>query len=285
MYDNDYARIEQAMWFMEGHFQEQPSLEEMAASVDLSKYHFQRLFTRWAGISPGRFLQCLTLNHAKDRLESSHGVLDASLDAGLSGPGRLHDLFVTHEAVTPGEFKRNGEGLQVGYGFHLTPFGDCLLAVTERGICGLSFVEAGGRAGALLDLQSRLHKAEFREETPRTGATVERIFAPSGVGYDVPLRLLLHGTNFQVKVWEALLRIPAGMVVSYQDVAAHIGNAGAVRAVGRAASQNSIAYLIPCHRVIRKVGLVGDYRWGAARKRLMLAWESARAGQVSGAGA
>jgi AraC family transcriptional regulator of adaptative response/methylated-DNA-[protein]-cysteine methyltransferase len=278
MHSEDYRRIERAMQYMERHYRDQPSLEALAASVSLSRYHFQRLFTRWAGISPGRFLHCLTLQHAKGLLAQRHSVLDAALDTGLSGPGRLHDLFVTYEAVSPGEYKRQGAGLAVDYGFHPTPFGTCLLGLSERGICGLSFAPAAGRAAALAELRARLPRAAFREAPRTTAPVVERIFgaAGAGTGADEPLHLLLHGTNFQVKVWEALLHIPDGSCATYQDVAVRIGSPAAVRAVGQATGHNPIAYLIPCHRVIRKLGLVGGYRWGEERKRLLLAWEAAR---------
>ncbi len=276
MRSEDYRRIEQAMGYMEAHDLEQPSLEEMAASVNLSKYHFQRLFTQWAGISPGRFLHCLTLHHAKRLLGAQQSVLDTSLDAGLSGPGRLHDLFVTYEAVTPGEYKRGGAGLSIAYGFHATPFGECLLGATGRGICALTFVRGGDREGALAELRARWPRATLGEAPERTGPLAERAFG--GQGADRPaLHLVLHGTNFQVKVWEALLRIPPGTVATYGAVAAAIGRPTARQAVGQATGRNPIAVLIPCHRVIRRMGVVGGYRWGAPRKRMLLAWEAARA--------
>jgi AraC family transcriptional regulator, regulatory protein of adaptative response / methylated-DNA-[protein]-cysteine methyltransferase len=275
MHSQDFHRIERAMQYMEHHYREQPSLDELAASVNLSRYHFQRLFTRWAGISPGRFLHCLALQHAKGLLAERQSLLDAALETGLSGPGRLHDLFVTYEALTPGQYKRQGEGLRIAYGLHPTPFGSCLLALSERGICALSFVDAGGRAAALAELGARLPRATLHEDAARTAPLVQRVFG-AAPGAGEPLHLLLLGTNFQVKVWEALLRIPAGACATYQDVAEGIGQPRAMRAVGQAAARNPIAYLIPCHRVIRKLGLAGGYRWGQERKRLLLAWEAAR---------
>jgi AraC family transcriptional regulator of adaptative response/methylated-DNA-[protein]-cysteine methyltransferase len=276
--NENYTRIEQALWFMERHHQEQPSLEEMAASVNLSKYHFQRVFTRWAGITPGRFLQTLTLDHARRLLEDSHSVLDTSLEVGLSGPGRLHDLMVTHEAITPGQFKSRGEGLRIAYGFHGTPFGEFLVMLTDRGICGMAFVGPAGREATLAEAAAPWAQAALVEEPGRTAATVARVFRGPAAGGGPPLHLVLHGTNFQVRVWEALLRVPAGGVTTYEGLAARIGRPGAARAVGQAVARNPVAYLIPCHRVIRKLGVLGGYRWGAGRKRLLLAWEAARTG-------
>ena len=282
----DNTRIRETLQYMERHYIDRPSLEEMASRVNLSKYHFQRLFTRWAGISPHRFLQCLSLDHAKALLERRASVLDAALDSGLSGPGRLHDLFITHEAVTPGEFKEKGDAIRITYGFHPTPFGECLIAMTGRGICGLSFSgdpDAGGlgREALLDELRGRWENAILQPGQESTADVVAEIFAPAGTTREKPFHLLLRGTNFQVKVWEALLRIPRGNVVSYQDVGRYIGNPGAVRAIGSAVGRNPIACLIPCHRVIRQMGSLGGYRWGTATKRLLLAWEH---GATSGEG-
>ena len=273
---NDYERVEQAIAFLEENFSRQPELKEVAASVNLSEYHFQRLFTRWVGISPKRFLQFLTKERAKDLLEESHDVLGVAYETGLSGPGRLHDLFVTCEAVTPGEFKSRGEGLAIAYGFHPTPFGECLLAVTERGICNLSFVQEGDRAGALDALKDRWQKARLIKAAARTEPLVSQIFAWYVGQTRSPLHLVLNGTNFQIKVWEALLQIPPGAVVSYEDIAARIGMPSASRAVGNAVAQNPIPVIIPCHRVIRKAGDFGGYHYGAARKKALLGWEAAR---------
>ena len=244
--------------------------------MHLSEFHFQRLFRRWAGISPKRFIQFLTLEHAKKLLGGSHSVLDATYDAGLSSPGRLHDLFVNIEAMTPGEFKAQGAGLRISYGFHPSPFGECLLAVTERGICGLGFIDAGGRAQILRDFQARWPEAHWEENARLTQPYIRRIFGGEKRNGNRPITLVLHGTNFQIKVWEALLRIPMGSVVPYEDLATTVCSARAARAVGGAVGKNPIAFLIPCHRVIRKAGGIGGYHWGAARKRAMLAWEAAR---------
>jgi AraC family transcriptional regulator of adaptative response/methylated-DNA-[protein]-cysteine methyltransferase len=271
----DYSRIERAIHFLEENYHRRPELREVAESVNLSEFHFQRLFRRWAGISPKRFIQFLTLEHAKRLLADSHSVLDATYDAGLSSPGRLHDLFVNLEAMTPGEFKAQGAGLDIRYGFHPSPFGECLLAVTERGICGLGFVASGGRAGTLSDFRGRWPRARFEENWRLTQPYISRIFGGEKSAGARPITLLLHGTNFQIKVWEALLAIPMGRVTTYEALAASLGRAGAARAVGGAVGKNPIAFLIPCHRVIRKVGVTGDYHWGAARKKAMLAWEGA----------
>jgi AraC family transcriptional regulator of adaptative response/methylated-DNA-[protein]-cysteine methyltransferase len=270
----DYARVEKAILFLEENFREQPSLDEIARRVHLSKYHFQRVFSRWAGISPKRFMQYLTLQHAKALLADSRSVLDAALDTGLSGPGRLHDLFVTVESVTPGEFKRRGEGLTIHFGWHPSPFGECLLAGTERGLCGIAFADHEGRAEAFEELQERWRGAALVESRARTAPLAERVFSPRRAQEGSPLPILLQGTSFQVKVWEALLRIPPGAAASYEDVAAIVGRPRATRAVANAVARNPVAFLIPCHRVIRKAGGFGNYRWGAARKKAMLGWEA-----------
>ena len=273
---NDYTRIENAIRYLEESFRDQPDLAEVAQSIHLSPYHFQRLFKRWAGISPKQFVQFLTIDYAKQRLTESKSVLDTSFEAGLSGPSRLHDLFVTFEAITPGEFKTKGAGLQISYGFYQTPFGQCLLATTDRGICGLTFVEPEHQAGALEDLKRCWPNADFHEDGAQNQALINRIFAPARQSGNVPLNLLLRGTNFQIKVWEALLKIPEGAMVSYVDVANLIGQPTASRAVASAVAKNPIGYIIPCHRVIRKMGLINDYRWGVARKKAILGWEASR---------
>jgi AraC family transcriptional regulator of adaptative response/methylated-DNA-[protein]-cysteine methyltransferase len=272
----DYRRIEKAIEFLAENYHQQPSLEEVARSVNLSEFHFQRLFRRWAGISPKRLVQFLTLEHAKQMLEESRSVLDAAYDAGLSSPSRLHDLFVTAEAMTPGEFKAKGAGLEISYGFHPSPFGECLLAVTERGICGLGFVGEGGREQTLEDFKRRWPAAQFQENPEKTGSYIDGIFTAKKRNGAHPVKLLLMGTNFQIKVWEALLRIPPGSVACYEDLARQVGKPSAARAVGSAVGRNPISFLIPCHRAIRKMGITGDYHWGAVRKKAILAWEAAR---------
>ena len=271
---DDYQRVEQAIRFLEANFRRHPSLDEIADSVHLSKYYFQRLFKRWAGISPTQFLHFLTLEYAKERLQESQSVLDASLNAGLSGPGRLHDLFVTFEATTPGEYKKQGAGLQITYGIHDTPFGQCLLAITARGICALSFVQSGDTPATLKPLIEHWPQASLIEDLSQTQPLAEQIFAPASTGQSRPFHLLLKGTNFQVQVWQALLTIPPGAMVSYQDVAARMDRPNAARAVAGAVARNPVAYLIPCHRVISSTGRAHRYRWGTARKRAMLGWEA-----------
>jgi AraC family transcriptional regulator, regulatory protein of adaptative response / methylated-DNA-[protein]-cysteine methyltransferase len=271
----DYRRIEQAILFLEANAERQPSLKEVAESIHLSEYHFQRLFTRWAGISPKKFLQYLTKENAKSMLERSASLLDAAYASGLSGPGRLHDLFVTCEAVTPGEYKARGAGLTIRYGFHPTPFGDCLLAITHRGLCSLSFVSNGDQYSAFKSLKAGFPAADFKEDLQATLPYIQRIFSSSAGDDSIPLHLHLLGTNFQIKVWEALLHIPQGQAVTYGDIATMIGEPAASRAVGRAVGSNPIAVLIPCHRVLRKLGSFGDYRYGTARKKALLGWELA----------
>lgn len=276
----DYARIEKAILFLEENYREQPSLDQLAAGLHLSKYHFQRMFSRWAGISPKRFIQLLTLNHAKTLLENSRSVLDTALDCGLSGPARLHDLFMAVESMTPGDFKKKGQGLTIRYGWHASPFGEYLLALTGKGICALSFVEPAGRAATLEALRGSWNCARLVESEADTRQAAQRIFSTEsqviGESAGSLPRLHLRGTDFQINVWRALMHIPPGAAASYQDVARLIDNPNAARAVGRAVGDNPVAYLIPCHRVIRRAGGFGGYRWGTARKKAILAWETSR---------
>lgn len=279
----NYQRIEQAILYLEQNFRRQPSLDEMAEHLHLSPFHLQRIFKQWAGISPKRFVQFLTAEHAKAMLHDSASVLDTAYESGLSGPGRLHDLLISVEAVTPGEYKSGGAGLRIVYGFHETPFGECLLATTPRGICALLFTDGtDGRTEALADLRGRWHAAELIEDASVTAPLVEQIFPQNVTGVEkndspTPVTLLLNGTNFQIQVWRALLSIPAGALCSYGDVAQQIGRPSAARAVGGAVGANPIAYLIPCHRVIRKSGVIQEYRWGTTRKKALIGWEAARA--------
>ena len=273
----DYYIVESAIQFVDENYGDQPTLEDIAQHVNLSVYHFQRLFKRWVGISPKRFLQFITKEHAKRMLEARHGMLDVTYQTGLSSPGRLHDLFVTCEAVTPGEYRAAGEGLTIRYGIHPTPFGNSLISVTERGICGLVFLNKDAT-----DVNPSLYfpqwkKAKFQVDMVATRSYIRQIFSVIDRKDEQPLPIYLHGTNFQIKVWEALMKIPAGQVVTYEEIAFQIGMPGASRAVGNAVARNSIPVIIPCHRVIRKTGVYGKYRYGSARKRAMLAWEFAGA--------
>ncbi len=272
----DFRRIEKAIQFIAVNFKSQPTLDQIAASVHLSKYHFNRLFKRWAGISPIQFLQFMTLDHTKQKLAESKSVLDTSLEAGLSGPSRLHDLFVTFEAMTPGDFKQQGAGLKISYGFCESPFGECLLATTERGICHLGFVEKERRFETLDHLFQTWPGSEFTEDPKRISSIVKNIFRIDQIRDSRPFNLHLKGTNFQINVWKALLRIPEGWVVSYKDIALYIGYPKAFRAVANAVAINPVAYLIPCHRVIPKSGNIHQYRWGSARKKALIGWEAAR---------
>jgi len=270
----DYATIEKAINFIESHQRRQPTLKEIAKSVNLSEYHFQRLFTRWVGISPKRFLQFLTKENAKVLLSNANSLLDVTYKTGLSSPGRLHDLFVKTEAMTPGEYKHKGAGLIIRYGSHPTPFGQCLLAATERGICNISF---DAEKKALNNLHKEWRQASLVEDPAHTQTFVEKIFSPAKGG-ETPLSLDLRGTNFQIQVWEALLRIPAGQVNTYQGVGVSINQPKASRAVGNAVARNPIPVLIPCHRVIRATGEFGNYAFGSARKKAILGWEIAQRG-------
>jgi AraC family transcriptional regulator of adaptative response/methylated-DNA-[protein]-cysteine methyltransferase len=272
----DYARIEQAILFIESNFRSQPALEEIAAGVGLSPFHFQRLFRRWAGVSPKRFVQYLTANHAESLLRESRNLLDVTDEAGLSSPGRLHDLIVTIHGVTPGQLRAGGAGLTIRFGIHPSPFGACLIAMTDRGICGLSFIQPDEREEAITALAHRWSEATLRERSGATRPVVERIFAASRKPADAPFDLFVKGTNFQIKVWEALLTIPPGAVASYQEIARRVGAPAATRAVGTAVGQNPVSYLIPCHRIIRKSGAFGNYGGGVTRKKALLGWEAAR---------
>ncbi|OFZ99577.1 MAG: hypothetical protein A3H35_03180 [Betaproteobacteria bacterium RIFCSPLOWO2_02_FULL_62_17] len=275
---NDYERIARVIRFIDAHRAEQPSLEILATQAGLSPFHFHRLFSAWAGVTPKDFLQCLTLAHARALLRDGESVLGAAYAAGLSGPGRLHDLAVGLEAATPGEIKSGGDGWILSTGFADTPFGVCLIAVSPRGICHASFVQEGQEAEAAQQaLREHWPRARLHRDDNAARDLAARMFMPHSANARAPsLRVLVRGSTFQVRVWRALLRIPAGALVSYGGLAASLGTPAAARAVGSAVAKNNIAFLIPCHRVIRETGVVGEYRWGHERKRAMLAWEGAR---------
>ncbi len=272
----DYARIERAIRFLDRDPVAQPSLAEVARHVGLSESHFQRMFTRWAGISPKRFVQHRTAETVKRMLRERRPVLETSYAAGLSGPGRLHDLLVNAEAVTPGEYQKGGCGVTLRYGFHPTPFGECLIAVTPRGICHLAFTDPVSRREALHRLEHDWPLASLVADQSATRETAANAFPPPGAASTPSLALHVKGTNFQLKVWRALLEVPAGRVTTYGAIATKLGNPKASRAVGSAVGSNPVSYLIPCHRVIRASGELGGYAWGVERKKVMLAAEVLR---------
>jgi AraC family transcriptional regulator of adaptative response/methylated-DNA-[protein]-cysteine methyltransferase len=273
---NDYTRIARIIEYLDECYTDQPDLKTLAVRAGLSSFHFQRLFSNWAGITPKDFVQCLTLNHARELLRRGESILDAALDAGLSGPGRLHDLCVSLESASPGEIKTGGAGFHIRFGFAETPFGDWLAAENSRGICHLAFVEKTTSLSAIADLRKAWPGAELTRDDSVAGRLAATVFR-TGPGLEVPrpLRAFVRGSPFQVRVWRALLQIPPGCVLSYGRLAMLTGHPGAARAVGTAVGQNPVAYLIPCHRVIRETGVMRGYRWGTTRKRAILAWESA----------
>lgn len=272
---HDYERIARVIRYLDTHHGEQPDLAALAAHAGLSPYHFHRLFSAWAAVTPKDFLQCLTVAHAKALLRRGDSVLAAALGAGLSGPGRLHDLCVTLEAASPGELKSGGAGWTLDAGYADSPFGTCLIAEGPRGVCHVGFVTSADGAVEWGELQASWPQARLHRDDTRAAGLAARIFARDGARTRQPLRAFVRGTAFQVRVWRALLQLPPGALVSYGQLAAALDAPAAARAVGTAIGRNPLAYLVPCHRVIRETGVVGDYRWGRERKRAMLAWESA----------
>lgn len=270
-----YEQIARAIDYLYVNFRAQPSLEEVAAQVNMSAFHFQRVFTEWAGISPKRFLQFLTTDYLKHRITGFDNLLDAADAAGLSSQSRVYDLFVNLEAVTPQEYKEKGSGIRIDYGFHNTPFGECIIGVTGRGICHLSFLQEDKRSIAVEELEKAWENATVRENSRNTEVMANAIFNRKP-GKQEKLSVLVKGTNFQVKVWNALLEVPYGNVTTYQSIARHIELPNALQAVGSAVGANPIAYLIPCHRIIRKNLIIGEYHWGTERKKAMLGWEMAK---------
>jgi AraC family transcriptional regulator of adaptative response/methylated-DNA-[protein]-cysteine methyltransferase len=271
---NDFERVARVIRYLDEHHAEQPDLQALAGQVGLSPFHFHRLFSSWAGVTPKDFLQCLTVEQVKESLRAGKSVLESALDAGLSGPSRAHDLCVTLEAATPGEMKSGGEQWNIVAGFAETPFGNALLAESPRGICHLAFVDAGEENAAWTELQENWPHANLVRKDSSAVKLARKIFTrpahPSA-----PLRAFVQGTPFQLRVWRALIQVPAGRLVTYGGLAASIGQPTAARAVGSAVGSNALAYLIPCHRVIRETGVIGQYRWGQLRKRALVAWESA----------
>ena len=277
----DYDVVRRAIAHIRGNWRSQPEIETIAEAAGVSATDLHHLFRRWCGLTPKAFLQALTLNSARELLRSSASVLDASYEVGLSGPGRLHDLFVTHEAMSPGEWKAGGEGITLTYGFHPSPFGMALVMTTPRGLAGLALADSGKERAALRDMKSRWPKAKYVEDFAATAPTARRIFDPGLWRKEQPLRVVLIGTDFEVRVWEKLLTIPMGRLTTYSDLAAKAGKPNAARAVGAAVGKNPICFVVPCHRVIGKSGELTGYHWGLTRKRAMLGWEAGQAGAAA----
>lgn len=273
----DYDIVRRAIAHIRGNWRAQPEIDVIANAAGVSATDLHHLFRRWCGLTPKAFLQALTLNHARELLRSSASVLDTAYEVGLSGPGRLHDLFVTHEAMSPGEWKAGGEGLIITYGFHPCPFGMALVMTTPRGLAGLALADAGKERAALRDMKSRWPKAKYVKDFASTAPTARRIFDAALWRKDQPLRVVLIGTDFEVRVWEKLLDIPMGKLTTYSNLAAKTGAPKAARAVGAAVGKNPICFVVPCHRVIGKSGELTGYHWGLTRKRAMLGWEAGMA--------
>jgi AraC family transcriptional regulator of adaptative response/methylated-DNA-[protein]-cysteine methyltransferase len=272
--EDDYSVVKDVLEFLSENWRDQPSLETIAEHVRMEPTRLQKLFTRWAGLSPKAFLQAVTLDHARALLEQSATVLDTTYEVGLSGPGRLHDLFVTHEAVTPGSYRARGEGLVIRYGFHASPFGKALVMATEYGLAGLAFADEGQEASALADMMGRWPRATYQEDSAGTAALASRIFDPHRWRPETPLRVVLIGTDFEIRVWETLLKVPLGCATTYSNVARHIDKPKAARAVGAAVGKNPISFVVPCHRVVGSSGQLTGYHWGLTRKRAILGWEA-----------
>jgi len=267
----DYKRIERAIHYIREYQSAQPSLEDIAEHVHMSPFHFQRLFSRWAGISPKKFLQYLTLQYAKEQIRADLSLSEIAHEAGLSGTSRLHDLFINLEGMTPGQYKKSGKGITIHYGFHQGPFGNYILALTsDERICALEFIDNEGEAATAL--RHHWSESEISFNPTFTAPLADRLFSHASTA---PLKLLVKGTPFQLKVWEALLKIPFGALVSYQAVSEHVDNPRGLQATGGAIGKNPVAFLIPCHRVVRKTGEINGYRWGLDRKSALIAWEAA----------
>ena len=274
----DYDIVRRAIAHIRENWREQPAIETIAEAAGVTPTELHHLFRRWAGLSPKAFLQALTLDRARALLRQSASVLDVAFEVGLSGPGRLHDLFVTHEAMSPGEWKSGGEGLTLHYGFHSSPFGAALVMATRRGLAGLAFADAGEERSAFADMQRRWPKASYVEDAAGTALLARRIFDPKLWRAKAPLQVVLIGTDFEVRVWEALLKVPMGRLTTYSDLAAKVCSAKAARAVGAAVGKNPIAFVVPCHRVVGRSGSLTGYHWGLTRKRAMLGWEAGQVG-------
>jgi AraC family transcriptional regulator of adaptative response/methylated-DNA-[protein]-cysteine methyltransferase len=273
---SDYEIVQRAIAYVTEHFRDQPEVETIARAAGIDARTLTELFRRWCGLSPKVFLQSVTLDYARRVLRESPNILEASYEVGFSGPGRLHDLFVVHEAMSPGEWKTGGEGLTVYYGFHPSPFGFALVMTTERGLCGLAFTDRGGEQAALDDMRGRWPNARYAEDSARTAVHAQRIFDAKLWKPDTPLRVVLIGTDFEIRVWETLLSIPMGGATTYSDIAKKLGKPSASRAVGAAVGKNPVSFVVPCHRVLGKSGKLTGYHWGLTRKRAMLGWEAAQ---------
>ncbi len=275
---DDYATVRRVIELITEDYRDQPGLDDIAGQLGQSPSQLQKTFTRWAGLSPKAFLQAVTLDHAKRLLRQEElPLLETSIELGLSGPGRLHDLFVTHEAMSPGEWKARGAGLTIRYGLHASPFGGALVMITDRGLAGLAFTDEPDGMDAFKDMSSRWPNAAYVEDSEATAAYAERIFDPRRWNPAEPLRVVLIGSDFQVRVWEALLRIPLGCAVTYSSIAEKLGQPTASRAVGAAVGRNPISFVVPCHRALGKSGALTGYHWGLTRKRAMLGWEAGKA--------
>ena len=272
--ETDYDIVRRAIGYISENWREQPSLDDVAGAAGLAPLALQRLFTRWAGLSPKAFNQALTLDHARSLLADSASILDASYEVGLSGPGRLHDLFVSHEAMTPGDFKARGHGLVIRYAFQPSPFGQALVMMTDRGLAGLAFADPGEEPAALADMKGRWPRATYVEDDAATEPAARRVFEPATWRPDQPLKIVMIGTDFEIRVWETLLKLPLGKATTYSDIAAHIGRPTAARAVGTAVGKNPISFVVPCHRVLGKGGGLCGYHWGLTRKRAIIGWEA-----------
>jgi AraC family transcriptional regulator, regulatory protein of adaptative response / methylated-DNA-[protein]-cysteine methyltransferase len=273
---DDYAKVCDVIAHLSENWRDQPSLEDLASRVRLTPDQLQRLFTRWAGLTPKAFLQAITLDNAKRMLEQSQSILETSLDVGLSGPSRLHDLFVTHEGMSPGSYKNKGEGLGIAYGYHPSPFGMALVMATPYGLCGLAFCDQGGEAASLQDMTRRWPNAQYTENSAATAAFAAQLFADRNFRPNQPLRITFIGTDFEIRVWETLLKIPVGQATTYGDIAASVGSPKAARAVGAAVGKNPMSFVVPCHRVLGKSGALTGYHWGLTRKKAILGWEAGR---------
>ena len=291
----DYERVRDAIEFLSRNWKRQPDADEIARHIGLSTSHFQQLFRGWAGITPKQFLQALTIDHARMLLREAASVLDAALEVGLSGPGRLHDLFVAHEAMSPGEYGRGGAGIVLTYGFHASPFGEAIVVATPRGLAALGWVDqkdapgtasdsgkpGGGREGALADMRKRWPNAHFNQDEEATQVYARQAFDRAAWTQERPLRVVLIGSDFEIRVWETLLKIPMGRAVTYSTIAGHIGKPKAARAVGAAVGRNPISFVVPCHRVLGASGALTGYHWGLTRKQAIIGWEAGHTGSIT----